>query len=197
MKSLATDPIVAPDPAWGALGAVVFALSIPMLWSGLHIRGKTYSRLKASVDLAHEGPAERIIEELRTLRAEIDLILPGGRFDPYSVIADPSTVGPPARRSIKIMTERHRLRSRFQRLLRVCSILKYSGIAFTAMTTAALLTYFFFTSNLALWQLLSWVTLAVGVVGVIMIASYTVLDAKIQSAIEHSSEGGVTTHDEI
>ncbi|WP_124894592.1 hypothetical protein [Microbacterium sp. Y-01] len=65
------------------------------------------------------------------------------------------------------------------------------------MTSASLFAYFFFNPNIGLWQLLSWATLAVALFGVVLISAYAVLDAKIQSAIEHSSEGVVTTDDAV
>lgn len=178
-----------PDPAWGfGFGGAVFILSVPATWASMHLRGKTHLRLRKPVDIAFAGLTERAVEKLQDLQARLNAMLPDPTtpFNPSDVVVDPSSVHKPVKLGIRALKERNSIHRQFRWILRVCSVLKAVTIAFTTMVLISTALYFFIFGNTWLWQASCWTTAGVFVIAVMLVASYGILDARIQRSIEHA-----------
>lgn len=175
------------------VGIVLFVACGGAFWALIHLRGNTVTRLWSEIDFAFEALTEKAFASLETLRAHIDELLPasGIDFDPLDVIVDPSSVEKPAKASIKLLKDRHRIRRQYNWLLRVCSLLKYSVLACTASMGAATACYALAFSETSLWQLLVWSTAGLVATSVFLLAAYTTLVARIDGVIEKSKPKAV------
>lgn len=187
LVAAAQNPPPLPDPAWGfGLGGAVFLVSATASWASVHLRGRTHKRLKQEVDIAFEGLAQRAIDVLQELRSHLNSVLPdpNGPFDPLDVIMDPSVLEPPAKRGVRVLRQRHRIRREFHLLLKICSALKYFAVAFMLLVLGSTSLYFFLFSKPEVWQSFCWLTAGVAFGAGLLVAAYGVLEARIQASIE-------------
>jgi len=169
------------------LGVALFLAGGAGFWALIHLRGKTVDRLWSHIDIAFEALTDKAFASLGTLRTHINELLPDpdADFDPLDVIVDPSSVEKPAKVSIRLLKERHRIRRQYRRLLRVCSWLKYSVLSFTISVAITTLVYQFMFAESGLWQFLFYMTIGIAVGVVFLVAAYTTLVARIDGVIEN------------
>jgi hypothetical protein len=169
------------------IGVALFLAGGAGFWALIHLRGKTVDRLWSHIDIAFEALTDKAFASLGTLRTHINELLPDPdtEFDPLDVIVDPSSVEKPAKVSIRLLKERHRIRRQYRRLLRVCSLLKYSVLAFTVAVAITTLCYQFAFSDSGLWQFFFYVTAGIALGALALLAAYTTLVARIDGVIEN------------
>jgi hypothetical protein len=170
------------------IGIALFLAGCTLSVALIHLRGNTVTRLWSDIDIAHESLTAKAFSSLERLRSHIDELLPdtGIDFDPLDVIADPSTVIKPAKISVKLLRERHKIRREFRWLLSVCSILKYFVISGTIALGASTATYQFFFTETWLWQLLLKVTGGLILGSLLFAGTYATLVARVDGVIEKS-----------
>ncbi|GAA5230107.1 hypothetical protein [Arthrobacter cryoconiti] len=188
--AIVADRATTPDTTIVAgVGIVLLIAGITGLWASVHLRGKTHDRLRAPIDVAFEGLTEQAFIALRALQAHLSDILPDpdSEFDPLDMIVDPSTVERPARHSIRVLKERHKIHRQFNLLLGVCTSLMYAAGIFAACVLTSTLLYQFNFANQDLWQTSFWVTALIAVGIFALFIAYTVLEYRIQASIEDSN----------
>jgi hypothetical protein len=80
------------------------------IWRSASLRGDVNMRWKRRVDFAVARLAELIVNELATLRSEVDELLPSpGSFDPATVVEDPSSLSDRAAHIAKLGRIRQRM----------------------------------------------------------------------------------------
>lgn len=170
------------------IGVVLFVAGASSFWALIHLRGKTVERLWSQIDIAFEALTEKAFASLATLLAHLNDLIPDANsdFDPFDMIVDPSSVEKPARVSIRLLRERHRIRLQYRQLLWVCSLLKYSVLAFTVSVAIATWLYQFEFSETDLWQRSFVITGLVGVIVIFLVAAYTLLVTRIDGVIENT-----------
>lgn len=176
-----------PSIEWGVgIGAAAFFVSLPMFWAGIHLRGRTDDRLRAKVDLAYAGLAEKAIDALEALRDELDRFLPDASapFDPQDAFADPATVESAAKRGVAALRMRGMIQTRFLLMLRVATLLKLGTVALTTGVLLTTLTYLLFFALKPLWFSLLIVTLISAAFCVATLVIYERLEARIQASVE-------------
>lgn len=183
------DQTGGPNLNWvTSVGLVLVIAGGTCFWALIHLRGKTAGRLRAEIDLAFEALTDKAFTSLEVLRAHIDDLLPDPdiNFDPLDVIVDPSSVAEPAKNSIKLLKERHRLRRQYGWLLTVCSSLKYAVLVSTISIASTTLCYLLLFSDTALWQALLQITAVLVGLSVVLMFVYNALVARIDGVIERS-----------
>lgn len=177
------------------VGIVLFIACGGAFWALIHLRGNTVTRLWSEIDFAFEALTEKAFASLEALRSHIEELIPdsGVDFDPLDVIVDPSSVEKPAKASIKLLKERHKIRRRYALLLKVCSFLKYGVLACTVFIGLATACYAFLFGETWLWQSLSWSAAALTVSCLLFLAAYTTLVAQIDGVIEKSKPKATRT----
>jgi len=187
---LVAESVDGPDTnVVGGVGVALLVAGIACLWAFVHLRGKTHDRLRVSIDIAYEGLTEQAFMSLQSLHSHLSEMLPDSdmKFDPLDMIVDPVTVERPARHSIRILRERHRIHRRFRALLGICSSLKYCAGIFVLFVLISILLYQFNFSNAGMWQASFWLTAASGCGVLILFIAYSALVARIDASIEHAS----------
>jgi hypothetical protein len=187
---VATEQASKPDTnVVAGVGLVLLIAGITGLWALVHLRGTTHDRLRSPVDIAFEGLTDQAFTALRALQAHLNEILPDRDtdFDPLDLIVDPSSVERPAKHSIRVLKERHKIHKQFHLLLGVCSLLMYSVGVFAVLVLASTLLYQFGFANRDLWQLSFWVTAGAAACVIGLFVTYTVLVGRIQASIEDAN----------
>lgn len=182
-----TPPV--PDPAWGVgLGVGVFVIAATAAWGSVHLREKAHDRWESKVDVAFTALQTRATENFEELRDAIDVVVPpaGARFEPGPVVADPAPVGKLAKRAVRVLKERMRIRRQLRTFLVICSIAKWLSLIFAGAVVVSTLMYFFAFAITWLWSTAVWVTAAIGFVGVVVVLLYAILEGRLQSSYEHS-----------
>lgn len=171
------------------IGITIVVFSVGALWIFLHLRDNTHARLHSIVGVAMAGLAEEALATLRNLQSDLSTLLPDPSeiVDPESVIVDPSAVAANAKKSINILQRRDQLPSQFQRLLVVCSCLKYASVTFTLSTLTTTFMYSNSSNSRRTWQGARAVTIGVLLLEALLLVAYSVLDSKIQKSIEVAS----------
>ncbi len=117
-----------PDQRIAAIGVSVGLLlpAFPALWKAAGLRGDTNRTWGSRIDLTYAGLTERAIETLRELQAQANQLLGDmSDFDPALAVVDPDPLAEQATRFNRLLKVRRRLRSRFQRQLRLMSLTVY------------------------------------------------------------------------
>lgn len=168
------------------VGVVLFLTCAGAFWAAIHLRGDTVNRLWSEIDFAFEALTEQAVASLEDLRSHIDELLPGSgvEFDPLDMLVDPSSVEKPAKISIKLLRERHRIRRQYAQLLGICSSLKYLALICTISIALATASYHFLYADKWLWQSLSYATLAIFGISLLSLLAYSVLIGRIDGVIE-------------
>lgn len=178
-----------PDPVWGiGLGVTVFLIASGAVWGSVHLREKAHDAWALKVEVAFAGLQERATEVFEELRNAIDDVVPPARarFNPTTVIADPAPVGRLAKRAVKVLKERMRIRRQFRTLLLICSAAKWLSFVFAAAVFTATTLYFFNYKDAVLWQTASWVSASVFGLGVVIVIIYSIIGGRLQQSYEHS-----------
>lgn len=178
-----------PDPAWGiGLGVGLFAVAAVAAWGSVHLREKAHDRWESKVDVAFTALQTRATEIFGELRDAIDDVVPpaGAPFDPAPVVADPAPVGRLAKRAVRVLRERMRIRRQFRTFLVVCSIAKWLALIFGAAVIASTLLYFLAFSATWLWAAAVWVSAVIGAAGLAVVLLYSVIEGTLQRSYEHS-----------
>jgi hypothetical protein len=190
LLEVAADQASTPDTnVVAGVGLVLLLAGITGLWALVHLRGKTHDRLLSPIDVAFEGLTDKAFTALRALQAHLDEILPDpdSAFDPLDLIVDPASVERPAKHSIRVLKERHKIHKQFDLLLAVCSLLKYAVGTFSALVLVSTLLYQFGFANKDLWQLSFWLTAGAAACAAVLFMTYSVLITRIQASIEDAA----------
>lgn len=135
-----TDPSLTPGDQATIVGigsAVLLAVS-GGIWRASSLRGDINARWRKRVDFAVARIDELIVNELRILRDEIDVLLPGpGNFDPALVVADPVSLSERAGHVAKLDKIRKRMESDLSRSRAVGPVLIFALIALALGTIGA------------------------------------------------------------
>ena len=131
-----------------ALLAFSTALLIPGvtgLWKAGSLRGDTNEKWRDRVDLAIAALSERAVAQLRILRRSINDVLGPEfqgveeKFDPLTVVVDPSKFSEPVGKFQHCIQVRNKLRRRFRALLRLGTALIIStGLYLLGLITSTL-----------------------------------------------------------
>jgi hypothetical protein len=178
-----------PDPAWGiGLGVAVFLIAAGAVWGSVHLREKAHDTWARKVELAFAGLQERATDIFEELRDAIDAVVPPvrSRFDPIMVVADPAPVGKLAKRAVKVLKERMRIRRQFKTFLVICSAAKWLSFVFAGAVFVSTALYFFRYEDTFLWQAACWGTASIFGLGVILVIVYSVIRGRLQQSYEHS-----------
>lgn len=183
---------LSPDPAWGlGLGLTVFLIAAGAVWASIHLRERAYDNWSTKVDLSYAGLQDLAEAVFGELRAAINALLPqpGAEFDPTRLVADPTPVGKLAKRAVKALKSRNRVRRQFSNLLIICSIAKWYSIAFAAAVLVSTLLYFLQFENSDLWKTASWATAGMFVPGAMIVLGYAIFEGTLQRSYEQSVSG--------
>lgn len=186
---MATAVPAQPDPVWGiGLGVTVFLIATGAVWGSVHLREKAHDSWARKVELAFAGLQERATDIFEELREAIDAVVPpkSARFNPTTVVADPAPVGRLAKRAVKVLKERMRIRRQFKTFLVICSVAKWLSFLFASAVFVSTALYFFQYENTLLWQAFSWVTASIFSFGVVIVILYSVIEGRLQQSYEHS-----------
>lgn len=186
-QDLPAEPII----EWGlGLGFTAFITAIIAVWGGLHLRMRTYRYWQEDVDIAFADLQDRAAEVFADLRSEIDVFTPpkDAPFNPFTVIADPAPVGKLAKRAVRVLNERRRIKDQFESLLGICNLAKWFSIAFAGSVLLSTSFYFLFYENSILWISAVVVTAILFAICILIVLGYATLSSLLQSSYEHSKD---------
>lgn len=172
------------------LGFTAFLASVIAVWGGLHLRMRTFRDWEENVEIAFSDLQDRATEVFSQLRTEIDIFSPptDAPFNPMTVIADPAPLGKLAKRAVRVLNERRRLKDQFEVLLKICSLAKWFSILFAVSVLVSTFFYFLFYENTALWAAATIATIALFIICVLIVLGYATFSSLLQSSYEHSKD---------
>lgn len=182
-------PASAPNIDWiTGVGVVVLIAAIGMVWQTVHLRQKAHDDWVLKVNFAYAGLHGKATDLFQELRAAIDAVIPppGAPFDPGSVVEDPAPVGRIAKRAVRVLRERMRIRRQFQAFLITCSVAKWASVAFVVGVLVAILLYTFTFSMTTLWHGALYCVAVLLAFGVVVFAIYIFFQSRLQQSYEHS-----------
>ena len=170
------------------IGFAAFLVAALAVWGGLHLRARVFDDWERKVELAYADLQERATEIFAELRSSLDEVAPsaGAPFNPDMVVADLAPVGKLAKRVVRVLKERIRIRRQFRVLLVVCSVAKWLSLAFAAAVLIATLTYLFLYEFVSIWSLAILLGIITFGLGVLVVLIYGILGSLLQTSYEHS-----------
>lgn len=186
LQNISSNVVESPSGTLIGIGVAAAVAATSIFWAGIHLRGKTYSRLFSAVGIAKAGLTEEAMRALRVLQAELAILLSdvGEIVNPDNIFADPTKVERNARMGIRVLKQRDQLPKQFEDILQICKILGYLSVGFTAGIWLTLLAYALLFSCSSIWHLTLSVTIIIVVVGIYFLTKYVRLNFKIQNSIE-------------